>query len=265
VCVIDIPGLSQKLLSAVPANSALGKWIRANRVLGLTPSWPAVTCSMQATLTTGVSPERHGIVANGIATFRSTEDQRLIDPSNFAEYRREVSFWEQSNQFVEAPRFWQDASGKSKWKTAMLFWQNCMPGFVEPLKPAADIVLTPKPEHGPDGNITSLLWAQPRELVGQLFNELGPFPLMNYWGPFAKIDSSRWIARAAAHVWTHYSPQLQLVFTFPHLDPMTLQLASDQIRCKRRKRSVDLGGALEPLLFEVLGDAEIVVLSGVWE
>jgi predicted AlkP superfamily pyrophosphatase or phosphodiesterase len=217
VCVIDIPGLSQKLLNAVPANSSLGKWIGTQRVAGLTPSWPAVTCSVQATLTTGVPPERHGIIANGIATFRSEAEQRLVDPSNFLDYRRDVSFWEQSNQFVEAPRFWQDASGKSKWKTAMLFWQNCMPGFVEPLKPAADIVLTPKPEHGTDGKITSLLWANPRELVRDLFAQFGPFPLMNYWGPLAKIDSSRWIARAAAHVWATHAPQLQLVYV-PHLD-----------------------------------------------
>ena len=118
VCVIDIPGLSQKLLKAVPASSSLGKWISAHRLIGLTPSWPAVTCSMQATLTTGVSPERHGIIANGIATFRSEDDRRLVDPSNHIEYRRDVSFWEQSNQFLQSPRFWQDASGESRWKVS---------------------------------------------------------------------------------------------------------------------------------------------------
>src|SRR4051795_12644111 len=95
VCVIDMPGLSHDLLSGIPAQSSLGKWLVNQPVARLTPSWPAVTCSVQATLTTGVPPVRHGIVSNGIATYRSREDQKLIDASNFADYRREVSFWEQ--------------------------------------------------------------------------------------------------------------------------------------------------------------------------
>ena len=259
VCVIDVPGLSRKLMHAIPAESSLAKWIATKNVVGLTPTWPAVTCSMQATLTTGVPPSKHGIIANGIATSRSLEDQRLIDPSSFAEYRREVSFWEQSNQLVESPRFWQDASGKSKWKTAMLFFQNSMPGFIEPHRPAADIVVTPKPEHGPDGKITSLLWAQPRELVEQLFAELGPFPLMNYWGPLAKIDSSRWIARAAAHVWIKHDPQLQLVY-IPHLDYDLQRFGPDSPQATQAV--IDLAAVLAPLVDTVIeSGGEVVLLS----
>lgn len=259
VCVIDVPGLSQKLMHAIPANSSLAKWIATQQVHSLIPGWPAVTCSVQATLTTGMPPSKHGIVANGIATFRSPEDQRLIDPSSFAEYRRQVSFWEQSNQLVEAPRFWQDAAGKSRWKTAMLFFQNSMPGFMEPRKPPADIVITPKPEHGPDGKITSLCWSQPRELVEQLFTELGPFPLMNYWGPLAKIDSSRWIARAAAHVWKSQSPQLQFVY-LPHLDYDLQRFGPNSPQATQAV--IDLAAVLAPLREAVTEDgAKVVLLS----
>jgi hypothetical protein len=60
-------------------------------------------------------------------------------------------------------------------KTALLFFQNSMPGFAGAPRPAADIVITPKPEHGPDGKITSLLWTEPRDLQARLFAELGPF------------------------------------------------------------------------------------------
>src|SRR5580700_8328680 len=147
VCVIDMPGLSGELAREIPGESALGKWMKNNRVVGLTPSFPAVTCSVQATLTTGKNPSVHGIISNGIPTFRSAEDQELVDASNFAVNRRQVSFWEQSNQFLQSPRFWQDSSGKSRWKTALLFFQHSMPGFAGALKPAADIVLTPKPDH----------------------------------------------------------------------------------------------------------------------
>ena len=259
VCVIDIPGLSRSLLEEIPATSALGKWLAKNRVLSLTPSFPAVTCSVQATLTTGKDPHEHGIISNGMPTFRSRDDQQLVDASNFAENRRQISFWEQSNQFLEAPRFWQDSSGKSRWKTSLLFMQNSMPGFSGQLKPAADIVLTPKPDHGPDGKLTSLCWSEPRELVSRLFKELGPFPLMNYWGPMAGIASSQWIGRAAAIVWREHLPQLQWVY-IPHLDYDLQRFGPDSPQAKAAVR--DAAAAVEPLVSEVLeSGGKIILLS----
>src|ERR1700677_2932768 len=103
VCVIDLPGLSRELLSNVPADTAFGRWLAGRPVSALKPAWPAVTCSVQATLTTGVPPSKHGIIANGLPTFLSGADQGLVDSSNFESYRKQISFWEQSNQFVQAP------------------------------------------------------------------------------------------------------------------------------------------------------------------
>jgi predicted AlkP superfamily pyrophosphatase or phosphodiesterase len=259
VCVIDMPGLSRQLIEEIPAGSALGKWLSQNPVLALTPSFPALTCSVQATLTTGTVPHRHGIIANGIPTYRSIEDQALIDASNFAESRRQISFWEQSNQFLDVPRFWRDSSGKSRWKTSLLFFQHSMPGFAGELKPAADIVLTPKPDHGPDGKLTSLCWSEPRELVPGLFKELGPFPLMNYWGPMAGIASSQWIAKAAAIVWREHLPQLQWVY-IPHLDYDLQRFGPDSAQAKTAVR--DVAAAIEPLVNEILGlGGKLVLLS----
>jgi hypothetical protein len=259
VCLIDLPGLSSELLKSVPAESSLGKWLGGKSVAVLKPSWPAVTCSVQATLTTGSSPAQHGVVANGVATYRSLADQGLVDASNFETYRKQVSFWEQSNQFVQVPRFWQDSSGKSRYKTALLFFQHCMPGFSGTPKPAADIVLTPKPDHGPDGKLVSLCWSNPPELVPALFKELGPFPLMNYWGPMAGIASSAWIAKAAAMVWKLHSPQLQLVYV-PHLDYDLQRFGPDSDQAK--KAVLDVSAALEPLIAEITASGgEIVLLS----
>jgi predicted AlkP superfamily pyrophosphatase or phosphodiesterase len=259
VCVIDFPGLSRDLLSAVPAGSALGKWLSGHPAAGLTPSFPAVTCSVQATLTTGTPPAKHGMVANGIATYRSADDAALVDATNFASYRREVSFWEQSNQFVQARRFWQDDAGRSKWKTALLFFQNSMPGFAGEARPAADIVLTPKPDHGPDGKLTSLCWSAPGELVGELFREFGPFPLMNYWGPLAGIASSAWIGKAAAHVWSKHQPRLQWTY-IPHLDYDLQRFGPHSPQATQAV--ADAAGAVEPLVQAVLNDGgKIVVLS----
>ncbi len=259
ICVIDLPGLDRLLLDSIPTNSSLGKWLVGKQICGLTPSFPAVTCSVQATLTTGQPPARHGIVANGIATYRSPADQALVDASSFADYRRNVSFWEQSNQFLDCPRFWQDSTGKSRWKTAILFMQNSMPGFAGDLRPAADIVLTPKPEHGPDGKITSLCWSQPADLVKRLFSQLGPFPLMNYWGPMAGLPSSQWIASAAASVWREYQPQLQWVYV-PHLDYDFQRFGPESAQA--RKAVADVSGALDKLIDSVLNDnGQIVLLS----
>jgi hypothetical protein len=259
VSVIDLPGLSRELLVHVPADTAFGKWLANRPVSVLKPSWPAVTCSVQATLTTGVPPSKHGIVANGAPTFLSADDQAMVDSSNFESYRKRISFWEQSNQFVQAPRFWQDADGKSRYKTALLFFQHCMPGFHGTPKPAADIVLTPKPDHGPDGKLTSLCWSNPPELVPSVFKELGPFPLMNYWGPMANIASSAWIAKAAAIIWRQYSPQLQLTYV-PHLDYDLQRFGPDSPQAK--KALVDLATALDPLFNAILADnGKIVVVS----
>jgi predicted AlkP superfamily pyrophosphatase or phosphodiesterase len=259
VCVVDVPGMSRELLSHVPNESALGKWLGKQKVLGLTPSWPAVTCSVQATLTTGVPPAKHGIIANGLPTFRFPEDQAMVDASNFESYRKQISFWEQSNQFVQAPRFWQDANGKSKYKTALLFFQHSMPGFAGTLKPAADIVLTPKPDHGPDGKLVSLCWSEPRELVPQVFKELGPFPLMNYWGPMAGIASSTWISKAAAFIWQQHQPQLQFVYV-PHLDYDLQRFGPNSPQATKAVQ--DLSTALEPLIQSVQADGgKLVLLS----
>ena len=259
VCLIDLPGLSRELLAHIPADSGLGRWIAQQRIQSLSPSWPAVTCSVQATLTTGQPPARHGIVSNGVATYRSPADAALVDASNFADYRRNVSFWEQSNQFLGVPRFWQNEDGKSKYKTALLFFQHSMPGFAGTPRPAADVVLTPKPDHGPDGKLVSLCWSNPPDLVPRLFKEFGPFPLMNYWGPMAGIASSQWIAKAAAAVWQTEKPTLQLVYV-PHLDYDLQRFGPGSPQA--RKAVVDVAAAIEPLLQAVLNDGgKLLVLS----
>jgi predicted AlkP superfamily pyrophosphatase or phosphodiesterase len=254
VCVIDMPGLSRSLIEHLPGNSAIGRWIASRKVCGLTPTFPAVTCSVQASLTTGKSPAEHGIVANGLPTFRYPQDQALVDASNFASYRKQISFWEQSNQFLDVPRFWH-----GKYKTALLFFQNSMPGFVPPQKPAADIVLTPKPDHGPDGKLTSLCWSEPRDLVAKLFSQFGPFPLMNYWGPMAGIASSQWIAKATEWVWEQMTPQLQWVY-IPHLDYDLQRFGPSSPQAAQAVR--DAAAAVEPIVNAVVdGGGKLVLLS----
>jgi len=132
-----------------------------------------------------------------------------------------------------------------------------MPGFAGTPKPAADIVLTPKPDHGPDGKLVSLCWSEPRELVPRLFKELGPFPLMNYWGPMADIASSQWIGRAAAIVWREQSPQLQWVY-IPHLDYDLQRFGPDSPQAKTAV--ADAAAAVDPIITEVSNSGGRLVL-----
>ena len=207
ICFILVAGLDQSMLRrAKDAGVSLPTLAAFSHAMALEPVWPAVTCPMQATLTTGAGPAKHGIIANGLYTYNQPALHAKLDMTNMAEVRREVSFWEQSNELLDAPRFWQ-GSGK---KVAMLFWQNSMKG-------AADIVVTPKPEHSADGKTLTACWSSPPELYGEQAAKFGPFPLHHYWSPMAGLPSTTWIVNSAIDVWQRHSPDLELVY-IPHLD-----------------------------------------------
>ncbi len=200
--LLDIPGLSGRLLDqlnprTVPAWFAA---LRDDSRSRIRPVLPAVTMPAQATYSTGVLPQEHGIVANGLATYRDSSLHRHLDLVNHAEHRTRVSFWEQSNALLAAPRVWKN----DRRKVAMLMVQSS--------RGAADIVLTPKPQHTPDGKTISNCWSRPNDLHPTLRAELGEFPLHHYWGPMANLESSKWIAAAAERIWQWHEPDLQWVY-----------------------------------------------------
>jgi hypothetical protein len=212
------------------------------------PIVPAVTCSMQATLTTGTPPQQHGIICNGLYTYNNPALQHFLDDDSFPEFRRQISFWEQADQLLEVPRFW---AGKSK-RTAMLFWQQSMPD-------AADIVLTPKPEHTPDGKTIASCFSRPRDLYQRLTAQLGPFPLHQYWGPMASLPASQWIINAAMEVWRHDPVDLQMVYV-PHLDYNLQRLGPDHPAIT--KDAADVSALLTPLVEQVRKDGGIPIIAG---
>jgi len=253
--VVNVAGLSNALVDEIASLAALGaKGAR----LGLEPVLPAVTCTMQATLTTGEPPARHGIIANGLY-FHDT---------------CEVRFWEQSAHLVNAPRVWElqarnpepgtrNAKRKPRpsvprsefrvpsLKVAMLFWQQSLYG-------TADIVLTPKPIHGPGDQLIQDCYSRPGDLYARLVagesslapgQPRGPFNLMHYWGPMAGIGSSRWIADASIAVWRDEKPDLLLTY-LPHLDYSGHRAGPDTDAHRAAARE------LEPLLAALLAAAE---------
>ncbi len=189
------------------------------------PTFPAVTCSMQATLLTGKPPSEHGIIANGYFD-RDTHD---------------VKFWEQPASLVQAPRLWDMLPGC---KTAVLFWQNSM--FIN-----ADIVVTPRPLHL-DSGLVQWCYSKPAGYYEELARAIGNFKLQKYWGPVAGFESSQWIARAAQHTWRNHKPNLMLVY-LPHLDYSSQKLGPDQPQTLR-----EIDALVGELMFD---DATIIVCS----
>jgi predicted AlkP superfamily pyrophosphatase or phosphodiesterase len=191
--VILVAGLSPHLVGAHTPN--LTRLAARGGQRPLLTIMPAVTCSVQATLTTGLMPSGHGIVANGWY-FRDL---------------REVMFWRQSNNLVAGEKIWETGRKLNPDFTCakMFWWYN--------MYSSADWSATPRPMYPADGRKIPDHYAYPPELHDELDAKFGQFPLYRFWGPFAGIASSDWIARATLHVMETRQPTLTLTY-LPHLD-----------------------------------------------
>ena len=99
VCFILVAGLSRSVASRLASSDHLLSGFAHSAPLR--PVWPAVTCTMQATLTTGVLPEGHGIISNGLYTYNHPEIHPFLDADSFPEFRKQISFWEQSTALLQ--------------------------------------------------------------------------------------------------------------------------------------------------------------------
>ena len=179
LCVINAVGLTPELLKHAPQTAAIGgvsPWISPT---------PAVTCTSQATMLTGLQPSEHGIVGNGWY-YRDTS---------------EIRFWQQASSLVNGKKFYED------FQTAKMFWWFNQSAPVE-------YSVTPKPHYGCDGSkVFDIIDETGCDLTGRL----GAFPFFTFWGPNAGLPCSRWIADATAIVMKEKRPELTLAY-LPHLD-----------------------------------------------
>ncbi|MBI3723499.1 alkaline phosphatase family protein [bacterium] len=212
--VLDVVGLTREMLGdGAPNLSALAC---EGFAAPIDPVLPAVTCPVQSTYLTGLAPSAHGIVANGW----------------FDRDLQEVLFWKQSNRLVLGEDAWE--AGKARdpaFTCAQLFWwfnMGC----------GADWAVTPRPAYPADGRKVPDCYARPAELRLELNVRLGRFPLFQFWGPLASIESTRWIADAAIFVLEKHRPTLTLVY-LPHLDYDLQRFGPADPRAKDALRAVD--------------------------
>ena len=192
VLLLSVPGLRDEDLARMPCLEALA---RVGGKVPLEPCFPAVTCPVQATLTTGAMPRRHGIVANG-----------LYDRAT-----RHLEMWISPDSCHRAERVWDRLKAKRpELRTAAWF-------LLQSKHARADLVCLPAPRHNPDGSETMWCHTNPEPLYGTLREKLGDFPLHKFWGPLAGIDSTKWIVSGFLEAAAAAPPHLAVVY-LPHLD-----------------------------------------------
>ncbi len=200
--VILVVGLSPSLVGEHTPN--LKRLADQGGLRPLTTVLPAVTCTAQSSLVTGLPPSGHGAVANGWY-FRDLS---------------EVWLWRQSNRLVGGEKIWEAGKAKNPDFTCakMFWWYN--------MYSTADWSATPRPMYPADGRKIPDHYAHPSELRDELNAGLGMFPLFKFWGPMADISSSQWIADATRHVMDTRKPTLTLCY-LPHLDYNLQRLGPD--------------------------------------
>lgn len=190
--VLNVVGLTPSLLRHAPRLAALAK---DGLNAPMTPVLPAVTCSAQSSMLTGLAPSGHGIVANGW----------------YDRDRAEVGFWKQSAHLVTGERVWDAAKKRDpKFTSANVCWWFAMYG-------SSDFTVAPRPAYPADGRKIPDCWTHPAALRDRLQAELGTFPLFHFWGPKADITSTAWIAEAAKRLLAWHAPTAVFVY-LPHLD-----------------------------------------------
>ncbi|TYL50536.1 alkaline phosphatase family protein [Agromyces mariniharenae] len=231
VLLLDVVGLTEHALAHMPrlrAMAAGGVQSRLGTVL------PAVTCSVQSTMLTGLAPAQHGIVGNG---------WYLRDIG-------EVNLWRQHNALVGGEKVWETARrADPAFTAANVGWWYAMGA-------STDITVTPRPIYHADGRKSPDAYTRPPALHDRLTEELGTFPLFHYWGPTASIRSSRWIVEATRILLREQASDLVMAY-LPHLDYDLQRFGPDSPEADRA--AADLDAALAPLLDDALALGASVV------
>ncbi len=233
--VINVVGLTQRLIGE--HTPFIESFLKKGKSAYISPILPAVTCSAQSTYLTGKTPNEHGIVGNGW----------------YFKEECEVKFWRQSNKLVQSEKLWDQLKKEDEHFTcANHFWWYNMYSSV-------DYSLTPRPNYLADGRKIPDVYSYPPELRDTLQDELGTFPLFQFWGPKTSIKSSKWIADAAIRTDEMHNPTLSLVY-LPHLDYNLQRHGLDFSKIKKDLKEID--AVVEQLVTHFQQrNARIVLLS----
>ncbi len=191
---LSIPGLRARDVNKT-ATPTLYQWAARGAIAELEPTFPCVTSCVQASMMTGSPPGEHGVIANGF----------------FRRDRQAVEFWVAHNNAITGQQIWEALRLQRPEFTSAVWHVQNIKGA------AADFIVTPAPIHEDDGTTRLWCYSKPDGLYQGLVDTIGHFPLQNYWGPMAGIESTRWILRAAHRLIKEHQPNYHWIY-LPHLD-----------------------------------------------
>lgn len=213
VILASVPGLRRDDVQRMPRLQSL---VADGDCGELVPSFPAVTCPVQANMTTGSPPSEHGVIANG------SYDREL----------QHVEMWTEANDCIGRPQLW-DILQRHQPDTTSAVWfplhsKHC----------GADFVCTPAPIHNPDGSESLWCYTRPESLYGDFLDDLGHFPLQHFWGPMSNIKSTAWIVESAVQAAERFRPNLFYVY-LPHLDYAAQKFGPDSEQAQTALTELD--------------------------
>lgn len=243
VVVLDVVGLTMGLIGE--HTPGIRDFMMRGQGTDLRPAFPAVTCTAQANMMTGLHPSRHGIVGNGWYNYDLAE----------------VQFWKQPEQLVQSMKIWDVLRNEDRGFTcAKTFWWYNMYS-------SADFTVTPRPSYPADGRKVFDIYTWPYAIRPELKERLGEFPFPTFWGPAAGKSGpqgssdavSRWISRAAQWMEETYRPGLQMVY-LPHLDYNLQRYGPDSPAILEDLKQID-AIVSELIKFFESRDVEVVIVS----
>src|SRR3989304_102710 len=235
--LLSIPGLREKDVAIMPK---LRELMACGEIAELSPSFPCVTCPVQANMTTGSLPNVHGVIANGF----------------YWRDKKQVEMWTSANECIDRPQIWDLLSHHEDHLTAAVWFPLHSKGC------EADYVCTPAPIHNPDGSESLWCYTRPLELYGELRDALGHFPLQHFWGPMANIKSSQWIAASAVFAARRWQPHFFYIY-LPHLDYAAQRTGPDSVAADTAADELDkIIGELQNGMNDVYDDDILWVIVG---
>lgn len=237
VFIFSISGLTPPALARTVA---LRKAAEAGFARSLRPVSPALAGSMRATLATGAVPAGHGIVGEHWFDRKSAEIVPAVDASD----RRN-----------DAEPVWAAVRRRRGGLNVALLGLEaglCSEGD------AAMIIRGGSADA--DGNFALQPLSQPEDFHKTLAEQLGrEFPAVNFAGPLANIESSRWLIEAAAAVHRDRQPDLCWV-AVPHLSLGLLRWGPGSPTADADLTQLD--ELLSPLLERLISSGVTVVITG---
>ena len=211
--LLSIPALREKDVAVMPKLARADGGRRDRR---MTPSFPCVTCPVQANMTTGKRPAEHGVVANGF----------------YWRERRQVEMWTAPNDCIERPQIW-DLLSTSRARAVVRRMVSAAQQGCE-----ADYICTPAPIHNPDGSESLWCYTRPTGTLRRRSAILGALPPDELLGAHGRHSGQPWIADSAVLAAEEGQPDFFYIY-LPQLDYAAQRSGPDSVAADTARDELD--------------------------